>query len=362
MSGKKWLRNFLILLIVSFIAVGGVTFFVDPFFHYRAPRDYLYYRLIDERSQNDGITKNFDYDAVITGTSMAENFKASEFDALFGTSSVKLPYSGATYKEINDNLKVSYESGHDLKFVLRTIDYSLLCTDKDLLREDMGEYPVYLTDKNIFNDVQYLLNLDVFVNYTFPALYGYFNGAIPGHTPFDEYNYTGDMNTFSRERVMANIGDFTEPEMESAATDEELLTVRENVEQNIVFLAKEHPETTFIYFFPPYSMAYWGGLKSEGSLKKQIDFTFEATKQMLECDNIHLYSFVFYDEITSDLDNYRDEAHYSPEISDLIISTLYECETKDNLGDPVLRLTRENYKNYYDKMTEYLTDYDYNSL
>ena len=47
--------------------------------------------------------KHFDYDAIITGTSMTENFLSSEFDSLFGVNSVKTTFSGASYKEINQN-------------------------------------------------------------------------------------------------------------------------------------------------------------------------------------------------------------------------------------------------------------------
>ena len=80
MTGKKWFGTFLILFMAALVLVGSVVAYVDPFFHYRAPRDFFFYKLYDQRSQNDGITKNFEYDAMVTGTSMAENFKTSLFD------------------------------------------------------------------------------------------------------------------------------------------------------------------------------------------------------------------------------------------------------------------------------------------
>ena len=156
MTGKKFFYTSLILFVSALAVMALTVFIVDPFFHYRAPNPNLYYRLYDQRSQNDGITRHFSYDSIITGTSMAENFKASRFDEAMNTRSIKVCYSGATYKELNDNLKVSYESGHDIKYVFRTLDYSLLYRDKDALREDMGEYPYHLTDSNPFNDVKYL--------------------------------------------------------------------------------------------------------------------------------------------------------------------------------------------------------------
>jgi hypothetical protein len=335
---------------------------VDPFFHYRAPRDYFYYRLYDQRSQNDGITRRFDYDAIITGTSMMENCKASVFDGLFGTNSIKVTYAGATYKEIDDNLRVSYESGHDVKVVFRALDYSLLLKDKDEMRLDMGDYPVYLTNKNPFDDVKYLLNRDVIINYTLPVLGRFALGREGGHTSFDEYSYTADGSTYDRDEVLSQIPPFADPVEVFAPTEEESQMLAANIEQNVVSLAREHPETTFIYFFPPYSMAYWGALRTEGNLDKQIEYVKEAVKQCLECDNIHIYCFAFEEDITTDLNLYRDIAHYCPDVNDIIMRRIAECEEGTYDGKVQLRLTGNTCDEYFTSLSEYLENYEYNGL
>ena len=74
--------------------------------------------LNNERSQNNGISKHFNYDALITGTSMTENFKCSEMDSIFGTNSIKVPFSGGTYKEINDNVRVGLKNNSELRIVV----------------------------------------------------------------------------------------------------------------------------------------------------------------------------------------------------------------------------------------------------
>ena len=76
-----WVLPVLLLLPV----IAYFVFTVDPFFHYRAPdTDRYYYPLNNERSQNDGILRHFDYDALITGTSMTMKLIA----ALFPTFSI----------------------------------------------------------------------------------------------------------------------------------------------------------------------------------------------------------------------------------------------------------------------------------
>ena len=106
MKAKRWIIGWFTIVIVLLIIIGRFVYHIDPYFHYHKPyTDKYFYNLNNERSQNDGICKYFDYDALITGTSMTENFKTSELDELFGVNSIKVPYFGGSYKEMNDNLK-----------------------------------------------------------------------------------------------------------------------------------------------------------------------------------------------------------------------------------------------------------------
>ncbi len=365
MTGKKFFTTFLILFIVAVLLVGGSVYVVDPFFHYRAPNKSLYYVLYDQRSQNDGITKRFDYDSIITGTSMSENFRASEFDELFGTNTIKVSYSGATYREINDNLRISYESGHSPEYVLRPLDYTLLVRDKDEMRTDMGEFPEWLTNSNPFDDVKYLLNRDVFINYTLTCLLRFVRGHEGGYTSFDDYSYTGDDNVFSKSAVLGYRTAYEEPKQVLEATEDDIQMLVENVQQNVIELANEHPETTFLYFYPPYSMAYWGGIREEGRLYSELEYIKAATYMITSCDNIHLYTFAGELDITENLDNYRDAGHYSPQINTRILEEIAALEKGENASNDIntaVRLTSENAEDYFEKLTELLENYDYNSL
>ena len=80
---KRWAVRTVVLMLLCIAAVCVSTVIVDPFFHYHAPAGWMSYYLHNQRYQNDGILKHFDYDAMITGTSMTENFKTSEMDEIF---------------------------------------------------------------------------------------------------------------------------------------------------------------------------------------------------------------------------------------------------------------------------------------
>lgn len=353
MTPQKWLRAFLIVIAAFLVLTGGLVAYLDPFFHYHAPLEGWYYELSDQRSQNDGITKHFTYDAVITGTSMAENFRTSEYDALFGTQSVKLPYPGATFKEINDNLKVAFATHDGIRYVLRPLDYSHITEDKDALREDMGEYPSYLYDDNLFNDVKYFYNRDVFTYYLVPMIGRKLRGDAGGVTSFDAYGWTGE-DTYSREACLDGITEFGTAEEQEHLSEEELRMIRENMEQNVISLAQEHPETTFQYFFPPYSAAWWGKLKEQGTLLKQIEASRMAAEMMLEeCSNIEVYSFNTNTGLVFNLDNYKDTGHYSPDVNSQILQWISSGE---------YRVTQENLEDYFRQEEDIYLNYDYPQL
>ena len=98
MKNKTWLLTFAAITIAAGIGVCSITAYVDPYMHFHKPlTDKYYYGLNNQRSQNDGITKHFDYDTLITGTSMTENFRTTEADRIFGCNSIKVAYSGGSF-------------------------------------------------------------------------------------------------------------------------------------------------------------------------------------------------------------------------------------------------------------------------
>ena len=103
-EAKKWFLKCLAGLGLLLALTAAIVILVDPYFHYHRPFPFFSYRLYQERYINDGISRHFDFDALITGTSMAQNFKPSQVDALFGTNCVKETFSGAGYQEISENL------------------------------------------------------------------------------------------------------------------------------------------------------------------------------------------------------------------------------------------------------------------
>ncbi len=189
MRVKVWLISWLMIVVPTLSVLGFWVYKIDPFFHYHKPDlDNNYYYLYNQRSQNDGIIKHFDYDAMIIGTSMTENFRTSEADEIFGVNSIKVPFSGGVYKEINDNVDTALAANKDLKTVIRCLDMYVFFSNWDDRRTDLGEFPNYLYDSNPFNDVEYLLNRDIVGKAFQMTMDKHSQTFVPGITSFDDYS------------------------------------------------------------------------------------------------------------------------------------------------------------------------------
>lgn len=347
---KIWIIGTLTLVLALLTVFASITIYIDPFFHFHAPLNNYEYPLKNERYQNDGISRNFKYNGIITGSSMTQNFMTSEADEIFGADFIKVPFSGGYYKEVNDNLKRAYDSGKDIKYVIRCIDYSRLVYDKDYYREDI-DYPTYLYNNNPLDDVEYVLNKTIFIDQTWNVIEYTKSGNKT--TSFDDYTNWNDLYTFGVESVLNSYTLDAPEETFREMTDEERTMISDNIRQNVTDIADEHPETTFYIFFPPYSICYWDVLKNSGEIDWHIDTEQVAIEEILKHSNIKLYSFCNNFELIGDLNNYKDRAHFGEWVNSDILEWMYDEE---------YLLTEYNYMNYIETIREFYNTYDYSML
>lgn len=346
-NSKLWSILCILLVLALLLGIGGTTAKIDPFFHYHAPLEQLQYPLDNQRYQNDGIVRHFDYDALITGTSMTENFKTSEFDALFGVHSVKVSYSGGTWPELFSNLRQAFQANPDIKTVLFCIDEWFLFSGRDMILAD-GEYPTYLYDEDPFNDVQYLLNKEVFCSDTLGVLEYTAEGNQT--TSFDDYGSW----VFPYDRAVVLEG-YARPEQEEyyPFTEEHAANLKANLESTALALAKEYPDTEFLYYFPPYSILNWDNNNRMGTLEMHVEAFRMASDLLLTVPNIRLFSFYTDYETITDLNNYRDIVHHSNDINSLLLRRFAAGEYE---------LTAETANAHWDEVLEFYAGFDYDAL
>ena len=349
---KTWLKIFVAEVLIVVLVVMAAIVYVDPFFHYGKPKKDFYYQLLSkyERYQNDGIIRHFDYNAIITGSSMTENFKTSEFDKLFKVQSVKVPFSGGYYKEISENMERALLRKHDLKIVLRCLDLIYLVKDKD--ERGYKNYPTYLYNDFIFDDIKYLFNKDALGSIISSAHSKYAKNKV-GITSFDDYANWNKEYKFGANVVLKNKSKFGKQVEQNSLSNEKSRQVKLNIQQNIIEIAKKYPHTEFYYYFPPYSMVYWGELYELKEAKQMVEAQEIAAEMMLECPNIKIYNFSGLRNTIIDLNNYKDPIHYHERINSEILKMM---------RNKTLLLTKQNYKDSFHKQKELVLNFDYKGL
>lgn len=344
MKAKTWILFVTGGTAFILICVAVINIVIDPFVHYHRMLPFLEYPLQDERYINDGIARNYEYDAIITGTSMSQNFKPSEFDDLWKAKTIKICFSGASYREINDNIQraINYQKG--LKYVVRSMDGNRLIYPADYY--EYNGYPYYLYDRNPFNDLEYVWNKEVL-----PKTLAVINYTRAGNkTPtWDEYCSWSQYKIFGREAVLDSFTLQPELDEEYLLSESDYINIKENVQRNVIDIAIENPDIEFYVFFPPYSICYWEALVRTKQLNAQLEAEQIAVEMILEVENIHLFSFSDNFELISTLENYTDTLHYSEEVNTQILKWMYNGDNE---------LTKKNYRAYFNKLHQ-LEDYDF---
>lgn len=359
---KKFLIQELSVTLILMIAVAALVVSVDPFFHYHGPLKGISYILNNERYQNNGIMRNCEYDALVTGTSMSENFNTSLVDELFGVNSVKATYAGGYYKEIGDAERQALSYNPDLSVVIRSIDLFFALTDKDYRNPGAAD-PVFLNDDDPFNDDSYIYNADVLFDYVNAEISRTVRG-VPADT-FDSYMRFAEERplgpAYALQMVLENTGGEIPdaPGLEkytdqSGLTSEEKEMLLENIRANLTANIAENPDVEFYYFYPPYSIGDWYyNYVVEGKFPAYIETMEIITEELLKYDNVRLFCFFDETDMVTDLDNYSDMQHYSGEISDRILRWMAAGEHE---------LKADSYMEYFDGIEAFYSEYDYNRM
>lgn len=346
-ANQRWCLAVLGLSLLLLCVLAMVTVVIDPYFHYHKPLESLQYPLHDERYQNDGIAKHFDYDAMITGSSLTQNFKTSELDELFGVHSVKTSFSGGSYKEVNDHLTRAVQANPNLRLVVRGLDYGRLLGNKDGMYYTADKYPVYLYNDLLYDDVSYVLNKTVLIDHSLNAVFYTKEGNTT--TGFDEYSSWKQ----GHEYVDQTYARPDKTKEETPLSPEDLITIEENIRQNVTDLAEANPDVNFYLYLSPNSIYYWDSLRQNGILERQLEVEKYAVSLMLPYENIRLFSFFEEYEMICNPKNYKDSVHYAKDINSRILVWM-----KNGTHE----LTADNYDAYWERIYDFYTNYDYDAL
>lgn len=348
MQPKRWLTGFLGIFLAGLAGCMALVIWVDPFFQYHKPLAWFPYLVDNQVNQNPGLAKHMDYDGILIGSSMTASFNTDWFEELMGMKTQKLSYNGSYPKDLSNIMQLVFDAkGDQVKAVYMAVDQSTFSADPEETK-----FPVtdYLYDDNVFNDVPYLLNKDVLLDYILRPLADRKDASdwAELYKPWwtDEY--------YNKANVLMYYEAAEEKrEEEALAADYFKDAVEENLQKNILPYIEAHPETEFYIFYPPYSILFWNDITREKELEAVIGRLEYMTEGLLNYENVHVFNFLGKEEIICNLNNYADYMHYHKNVCRYIT----ECfATGENELHP------ENYGQAFDEIRTLAMSYNYPAI
>ena len=314
-------RHYAQVLLLAFAGLAGAVavfnYVVDPFQQYRQPTWYeaRYYRPL-QRYVNPGIAKHYDYDTVITGSSMMENYRNAQVGGILHGKAIDLAMGAMTAYELRQ-LLTTILAASKAKHIILDLNFNAFAgtPTMQLVPEPL---PIYLYDDNPWNDVHYLLQAQTLGKATEIAL-GLQRGRFS--TDSDAPWYWADEYEFSKTATLRGLDlrninrDFKQP-------PRTLDGMRASFEANLLPLLRAHPEVRFSLVYPPWSALVWEDFRQRNQIEVSLAFKRSVFDAVRDLPNVALYDFQARLDWVTNLDNYKDLYHFSPRISREMIEAI----------------------------------------
>lgn len=259
---------------------------------------------------NAVIARYYRFDSMIMGTSMSQNFKCTEFDRVCGGYSQKLTVPGCAIEKLCLIMEYACKY-HKIKAVMA-----------DLHNEFIMEIPpgkidddIYYSDSNFrgdFRDAVSLKTLLVRFNYYMERFKADKNMKKKMNRTFsrdDLYNW-GKSRSFGKIPLARAL---TSPVKRKRIMYPKYAVV--NIEKFLIPLVKNHPDTKFYFFLPPFTLFAYDNKDFIAVRKIVFD-------RLADIPNVELYDFQGAAEVVLNPDNYCDLTHYSEKISSWILEQI----------------------------------------
>ena len=330
LADGRWCRQVLLWIAILLCLSAAIVYVVDPCIRYRRPRFYKPF-YVDSEIQLPGMIRNYDYNAILLGSSMSQNFRASDFK-----------------REMNLDLLKAACPGIGSK------DYSLLF---DILKEKGGQMPEVL-----------FFNVDLFSyanerESVFPVDRRFFCKRPPNHEYKYYWNYTvwnKYMLRFFKQSLLRKYKNIDYDTMFSrkdryAGVDEVRRSLKRpkgvfhfkmkkeeviaNLENDVLRHMRSMPATRIEVFFPPYSVLFWGQVEREGKIDEYLAIKNEVQRLLFQLPNVRVHDFQTAESVILNFDNYKDTSHYRENINTWIVKKMasgeYVCTAENYLDNNV---------------------------
>ena len=353
MKSTKWIKIFFGLSLIGVLFIGGVNYIVDPFQQYRVKTFYPI-SFTNQRYQNAGLSKNFEYDSLILGTSMTENFIIDEIEKKLDFNKlIKLSISGGSAKEQSTTLKTAIENNDNLKNVLWGLDIFAFIGDTDMLRFGVNSFPFYLYDNDIINDYKYLFSINTLKESSKAILRPYLkrDEFVYDYNKMYQWQHKVEKE-FSIENIIKS-WNYRNNFISHEKNKQTFFYLKNSFDTNFLTTIKNNSQIKFKIFFPPYSILTFKTFEERKQINDVLEFKRYIYNNLLVLNNVEIYDFQSEKNITHNLGNYKDLSHYHQKINTLMIEQIKE---KNYL------VTKDNIDEHLENLRKQINDYDLNKI
>lgn len=340
LSPASFLRRLFLFAFILLFLAGSMMAVFDPYQHYRqSPVPYV----VHPRFCLSGLTKHADYDAILIGSSMAQNFNIPEMEEVFGGEILKATKGGLTPWEALKIMRWAQEASKASRIylTLEPIYFNSNSTKDDY-------FPDYLANNTVTDDLSYLFGYEawtLFLPIDLAIIGGNLTGitlpsSIQKNTNPDLSGRWAESAVYPGEEALVN--NYLNGEGRVSAQRAEGMA--ERMKQNFDRWLSSEPfdaDTEYVYFSAPYSILYWTHTKREGSFDALMEFRTYFFERLNEYDNVKVYDFQALPAVF-DLSLYKDVSHYSHTVNDEMVRLLAaeECLATQEAVSENTRLIR----------------------
>ncbi|MFQ5508396.1 MAG: hypothetical protein ACE5FN_03570 [Leptospirillia bacterium] len=344
-SCRRAVIAFVVAATIPTLLIGAFVYAMDPFQHYRPSTAYFY----NMRYLSPGLAKHLDYDILVVGDSLTQNFRESVIQRTLGAPALNLSMQGSSLFEQATLIRHAATTGK-----LRTVLWGIhpWAASGGIERVSTKDFPRFLYDNNPFNDWEYIYNRNI-LELSFSKL---LHPPPPAAPELDRFNvwYNDKEMRPGRDRVLKK---YHRPKRVNRRLSPDYAPggLIASFNHNILSTVQGHPEVEFVIFVPPYSMLdYATELFAEPlRMNAKMRFLAHAFEQLSDEPNVRLFFFSGVTSLTGNLDNYRDVRHYWMHINDWML---------ESIAGNRFRLTPDNWQAVFSSFLQMVRDADIDTL
>ncbi len=313
---------------IGFLAVWSLlVILLDPYIYYH--RSILLKQVYDRSTaQIPGVLKHFEYDTVLFGSSMTQNFNIAEINRFLNCRSVKATSAGLSAETFSKYFETAKQF-NEQNFQRCLLGVDIFAFSKNDVR--LWEPYKYLYSRKLF-PVEYFFSQDTAEAVSEMLL----------------TNLTLKFDRISRHQVNADMMFSNKPRYTYSRKylERDVRRLRrspapvdsstyKNLHTHLFKHVQDNPDIQFDLFMPPYSIYFWCLLREQGQLADYLKVRDLIAREVAAYPNVRLHDFQSDFSIVCNLENYKDVTHFSPAVNTVIlrqISSSRRCFTPEEFA------------------------------